>query len=323
VCARARSQKIISGDYAGALACAEEFFELHRNSADLASRLMMKRMKAVSLHNLGETPLARRLLEEVLAQPAKSARCATDSAFYVDDGVAAMAFLGTTLWVEGLPTRAIEAAKASVEDAVCIEHMPSLCYALAISACPISLWMGNDEQAEEFAERLLAKSQEHHLEFWNLWGKSYATALARRKGAALGLRDAPHLYMEASRAGPLREAIATVCPEISDMRLYREAELQSAWCRPELLRIKAEQLRLDPTIATERPESTLLLAQKLARRQGALSWELRAAISLAGLWKEHRRQEAREAIADVLNRFVDPYPTMDMRTAQRLLQELR
>jgi predicted ATPase len=89
------------------------------------------------------------------------------------------------------------------------------------------------------------------------------------------------------------------------------------------LRIRAEQLRHDPTIATERPESTLLLAQKLARRQGALSWELRAAISLAGLWKEHRRQDAREAIDDVLNRFVDPYPTTDMRTAQRLLQELR
>jgi predicted ATPase len=201
--------------------------------------------------------------------------------------------------------------------------MPSLCYALALSACPISLWMGNDEQAEEFAELLLARSQEHHLEFWNLWGKSYATALAQRKGAALGLRDAPHLYLETGRVGPLRETIATVCPRISDMRLYREAELQSAWCRPELLRIRAEQLRLDPWIAIERPESTLLLAQKLARRQGALSWELRAAISLAGLWKEHRRQDARETIADVLNRFVDPYPTTDMRTARRLLQELR
>jgi predicted ATPase/DNA-binding winged helix-turn-helix (wHTH) protein len=317
------SQKLISGDYAGALACAEEFFELHRNSADLASRLMMKRMNAIALHNLGETPLARRLLEEVLAQPAETARCAIDSAFYVDDRVAAMAFLGTTLWVEGLPTRAIQAAQASVEDALCIEHMPSLCYALAISACPISLWMGNDEQAEEFAELLLERSQEHHLEFWNLWGKSYATALAQRKGAALGLRDAPHLYLRAGRAGPLRETIATVCPGISDMGLYREAELQSPWCRPELLRIRAEQLRLDPTIAIERPESTLLIAQKLARRQGALSWELRAAISLAGLRKENRRQDAREVIADVLNRFVDPYPTTDMRTAQRLLQELR
>lgn len=317
------SQKIISGDYAGALACAEEFFELHRNSVDLASRLTMKRMKAVALHNLGETPLARRLFEEVLAQPAVSAKCAIDSAFYVDDRVAAMAFLGTTLWVEGLPTRAIQAAEASVEDALRIGHMPSLCYALALSACPISLWMGNDEQAEEFAELLLARSQEHHLEFWNLWGKSYATALAQRKGAALGLRDAPHLYLETGRVGPLRETIATVCPGISDMRLYREAELQSAWCRPELLRIRAEQLRLDPTIAIERPESTLLLAQNLARRQGALSWELRAAISLAGLWKEHRRPDARKAIADVLNRFVDPYPTTDTRTAQRLLQELR
>ena len=317
------SQKIVSGDYAGALRRADEFFELYGQSETLAFRLMIKRVKALALHNLGETPLARRLLEEVLAQPMKSARRAIDSAFYFDDRVAAMAFLGTTLWIEGLPTRAIRTAEASIEEALSIDHMPSLCYALAISACPISLWIGDDEKAEEFTELLVARSREHHFEFWSLWGKSYATALAQRKGAALGPRDAPHLYVETGWAGPLRETIATICPSISDMRLYREAELQSAWCRPELLRIKGELLESSDIAAQQAAESAFLLSLKLARENGALSWEIKTAVSLANLWKTNKRRDARNVIEGVLGRFVDPYQTKDMCTARRLHEELR
>jgi predicted ATPase/DNA-binding winged helix-turn-helix (wHTH) protein len=317
------SQKIVSGDYAGALRRADEFFELYEQSETLASRLIIKRVKALALHNLGETPLARRLLEEVLAQPMKSARRAIDSAFYFDDRVAAMAFLGTTLWIEGLPTRAIRSAEASVEEALSIDHMPSLCYAPAISACPISFWIGDDEKAEEYTELLVARSREHHFEFWSLWGKSYATALAQRRGAVLDLRDASHLSVETGWAGPLRETIATICPSISDMRLYREAELQSAWCRPELLRIKGELLESSDIAAQQEAESAFLLSLKLARENGALSWEIKTAVSLANLWKTNKRRDARNVIEDVLGRFVDPYQTKDIRTARRLYEEVR
>ena len=318
------AQKLFVGDYESALALTEQFIELHGSPESLVSVPTIKRMKALALHYLGQTPVARRLLEGVLAESVKSSKRTIDSAFYFDDRVAAMAQLGATLWVEGFPSRAIQAAEASVKEALSIDHMPSLCYALALSACPISLWMGDDAKGAEFIELLLTKSREHRLEFSNLWGRSYAAVLAQRKGAVIGLGDVPHLYLETRPAGPLREIIATLCATISDSRLYEEAEQQSGWCRPELLRVKGELLQGDPdVVAQQAAELALLRSLKLAREQGAMSWEIRTAVSLARLWKASRRLDARNVIEEVLGRIVDPYQTTDICTARRLYEELR
>jgi hypothetical protein len=140
----------------------------------------------------------------------------------------------------------------------------------------------------------------------------------------VGLSDAPYLYMETSKAGLLREQIATLCPSISDPRLFSEAEQQSGWCRPELLRVKGELLRGNPNIAAQQAaESALLLSLKLARENGALFWEIKTAISLAELWKTNRRRDARDVIEDVLGRLIDPYQTTDMCRARRLYEDLR
>ena len=317
------AQRLFAGDNESALALAEQFIELYGNSESLISIITTKRLKALALHYLGQTPAARRLLEDALAE-VKSTKRAIDSAFYFDDRVAAMAHLGTTLWVEGFPGRAIRAAEASVEEALSIDHMPSLCFALALSACPVSLWMGEDVKGMVFTEQLLKKSREHHLEFSNLWGRSYAAVLAHRNGDTAGLSGAPHLYMETSRAGSLRETIGTLCPGISDPRLFSEAQRQSPWCRPEFLRVKGELLRANSDVAAQQAaEPTFLLSLKLAREQGALSWEIRTAVSLANVWKPDRRLDARNVIEDVLSRIADPYQTTDIYTARRLYNELR
>jgi predicted ATPase/DNA-binding winged helix-turn-helix (wHTH) protein len=318
------AQKIVSGDYSGALARIEAFLESSGDSESLASRLVSERMKAAALHLRGDSPSGRRLLEEVLAQPTKSTRRGIDSAFYVDNRVAATAYLSGALWIEGFPGRAIQAAEESVDEALSIGHMPSLCQTLSIAACSTLLLAGDNERASTLTDLLLTKSREHHLEYWNLWGKSYATVLAHRSGSAVGLRDVPYLRMETNWAGPLREVIATVCPSICDPRLFSEAEQQSGWCRPELLRGRGELLRSQPSADAKRSaEAAFLLSQKLACESGALSWEIRTAISLAKLWMASRRLDAKNVIEDVLGRFVDPYPTTDMFTARRLYEELR
>ena len=66
------------------------------------------------------------------------------------------------------------------------------------------------------------------------------------------------------------------------------------WCLPELLRIKGELLRLDGSAdAIAAAEEHYKQALEWARRQEALSWELRAATSLAELW--HGRGETADA----------------------------
>jgi predicted ATPase len=55
-----------------------------------------------------------------------------------------------------------------------------------------------------------------------------------------------------------------------------------------------------------------------------LSWELRAATSLARLWLEQNRTKAaREILAAVYDRFTEGFETADLRAAKLLLDGLR
>jgi predicted ATPase/DNA-binding winged helix-turn-helix (wHTH) protein len=317
------SQKIVSGDYEGALARANEFLELYGSSEDPSSQLEIKRVKALALHNLGKLRIARSLLEEVLAQQNRSPKYSFDSAYRFDHRVAATAFLGTTLWIEGFPTRAMEIAEAGVKSALEIDHMPSLCYALSISACPVFIWTGQYERASYFIDLLKKRSSEHHLEYWNLWARSYEAALARQSCIPHGHTDTAHLYMESHLAGPLREVIATICPSITDNRLYRESERQSAWCRPELMRIRGLQLQADPTSPPEIGENVIVASRDLAKQLGTLSWELRSTTSLARLWKRSKPREAVKELQEVMRRFDGNCATADIVAAECLLEELQ
>jgi predicted ATPase len=83
---------------------------------------------------------------------------------------------------------------------------------------------------------------------------------------------------------------------------------------PELLRIKGELLGA---------EEWFIRSLDLARRQGALAWELRAATSLARPWRGKRRAvQARALLAEVYGKFTEGFATADMRAAQELLRLL-
>src|SRR5262249_52247671 len=61
----------------------------------------------------------------------------------------------------------------------------------------------------------------------------------------------------------------------------------------------------------------------VARQQQAKSWELRAAMSMARLWREQgKRNEARDLLAPVYDWFTEGFDTLDLKQARRLLDEL-
>jgi predicted ATPase len=116
--------------------------------------------------------------------------------------------------------------------------------------------------------------------------------------------------------GQSLEARATVEEALSCCD--REEEL---WCLPELLRIKGEVLRR--LHVTEDAEQQLLRAVDCAQRQRALSWELRAATSLAALQRDRGREaQARRTLSPVYERFTEGFATGDLRIAKTLLDTL-
>ena len=64
-------------------------------------------------------------------------------------------------------------------------------------------------------------------------------------------------------------------------------------------------------------------ALAVARQQQAKSWELRAAMSMARLWRDQgKRDEARELLAPVYGWFTEGFDTRDLKEAKALLDEL-
>ena len=75
--------------------------------------------------------------------------------------------------------------------------------------------------------------------------------------------------------------------------------------------------------ATSAAEEPFQQALQWARRQGALSLELRCATGLARRWHERGRiQPARELLAPVYGRFTEGFDTADLRAARALLDHL-
>jgi predicted ATPase len=61
-------------------------------------------------------------------------------------------------------------------------------------------------------------------------------------------------------------------------------------------------------------------ALEVARQQRAKSWELRAAVSMARLWRDQgKTQEARELLVPVYGWFTEGHDTLDLRNAKNLL----
>jgi predicted ATPase len=64
-------------------------------------------------------------------------------------------------------------------------------------------------------------------------------------------------------------------------------------------------------------------AMAVARQQQAKSWELRAAMSMARLWRNQRkREDARERLAPIYGWFTEGFDTRDLKDARALLGEL-
>ena len=95
------------------------------------------------------------------------------------------------------------------------------------------------------------------------------------------------------------------------------------WCEAEVNRIAGEIALMSPERDTARAEAYFERALAVARSQQAKSWELRAATSMARLWRDQeKRDEARELLAPVYGWFTEGFDTLDLKQAKALLDEL-
>ena len=109
----------------------------------------------------------------------------------------------------------------------------------------------------------------------------------------------------------INEAMRAI--KLTEERLY-EAEIH---------RTAGEIVLKSPGADAEKAQAYFKRALAIARQQQAKSWELRAAMSMARLWRDQGKQdEARELLAPVYGWFTEGFDTLDLKEAKTLLDEL-
>jgi predicted ATPase len=95
------------------------------------------------------------------------------------------------------------------------------------------------------------------------------------------------------------------------------------WCEAEVYRVTGEIALMASKRDAGKAEAYFERALAVARQQQAKSWELRASMSLARLWRDQGKvQQARKLLAPVYDWFTEGFDTRDLREAKALLEEL-
>jgi predicted ATPase len=95
------------------------------------------------------------------------------------------------------------------------------------------------------------------------------------------------------------------------------------WYEAEVNRLAGEIALLLPEPEEAKAQAHFERALAVAREQQARSWELRAAMSTARLWRaQGKRRDARDLLASVYGWFTEGFDTLDLKQAKVLLEDL-
>ena len=317
--------RIGSGDYPSAVDFVEEALLQSVNWGDDAP-VVSETLLALAHHYAGNQATARRHAEGALSRPIRSLTPPLSNDIRrMNHWSAARATLCRILWLQGLPDQALRAAHDSVEEALSVSHVLSLCSALHF-ACPVLLWAGDMSAARHLVAMLLDRSAQHSLGPWQFWGRCFDAVLqlrhrdnAKQFGHHLELLRDP-------LSSPLHlEILGTLSEELVGAEAITRAETGLAgWCAAEILRAKGEIiLKQGASDAAFVAETLFRRSLEMAHQQEAPSWELRTATSLARLWRDQgRMREAHDLLAPVHARFTEGFGTFDLVTARTLLEQL-
>ncbi|RMT84778.1 winged helix-turn-helix domain-containing protein [Pseudomonas viridiflava] len=301
------------GDYLPTLEQSRQFYRLGLDASE-ALRLSAQRLRALALHYTGDQRQARRDAEQVIQRMAHNGhlnRFTQGFGIQYDLSVASLTLLARILWIQGLPEQASRTASQALDLALQINHGASICYSLAVVGCPIAFYNGDTGLASERVKLLLEQAQKHSVMLFHGWARMYRRLL----GTPVDQAEHPQ------GTGLIGDIMMTLRPgPVGSERVARAQAGLAGWCTAEILRCRAvERLQQDEPEA----EALLLSALEVARTQHALTWELRSATSLAGLWlRQGKAQQARVLLSPVYARFSEGLNTPDLLAARALLNQL-
>jgi predicted ATPase/DNA-binding winged helix-turn-helix (wHTH) protein len=327
-----------SREYTTALQTARKFHEQADRLGDRSAVVVANRLLGHSLHYHGEQAAARHHLEQVLQLDIGRRRDRTVW-FQYDQRVLAGAILARVFWLLGYPDKAAAAMEACCAEATELRHRLSQCYVHALTAFPLACLTGNVAAAQQALDVCAQVASESHLVFYQNWSQCLRGILLIEQkdfsaGTAVMSDTLPILGRVGARQPEFQIAFAKGLAGTGDLTraldVLRTAVAQAEsdgeyWCLPELMRIWSEIVIAQDHHGGDSAERQLRRALHLARAQGARSWELRTAISLAKYLKSRggRQHESRTILGSVFEQFTEGFATADVKAAANLLASLQ
>jgi predicted ATPase len=319
-----------NGDVARELAA--QFLALAEKQGATVPLMIGHQIMGVSLMSTGDIAQGRAHLDRAIAlyDPAEHRPLATR--FAQDRGVVSLSRRSSALWLLGYPEAALADADQAIRDAREIGQAASLMYALFVASLT-HFFCGNYAAVKAQADELVALADEKGTQLWKAGGMvlqgcvlastgkasdavqtitSEITAW-RSTGATVFLPSYLSLLARAyADLGQFDDAWRCIGEAMTAMEITKET-----WFESEGNRIAGEIALLSPKPDAAKAEAYFERALAVARQQQAKSWELRAATSLARLWRDQgKREQALDLLAPVYGWFTEGFDTLDLKEAK-------
>jgi len=319
-----------------ALRLDQDLLRLSRRRNDSAGLVMGHYSSGRNLMWVGSFASSRSHLEVVLALYDPNSHQSLLRQTGIHPQLAAQAALGVVLFCLGFPDQALAQSNKAIAGARRLPHPPSLAMSLGMDALLLSI-IGDDMGLEQRTDDLVAVATDQGFPFYRATGAIFrgwvkaknpdvteGLSLLRAGSSAYSATGATawmpwYIALLAGAceiAGQIEEGAARL-----DQALQLVEKTGERWFAAELDRQRGRLL-----LRQGLPEDAEELYRKalgIAREQEAKLWELRAAASLARLWRDQgRRAAARDLLAPVYGWFTEGFATPDLKEAKALLDEL-
>ena len=315
-----------------------QFLTLAEKQRSQVPLMIGHRLMSVSLIATGDFAQGRAHCERAMALYHSDKHRSLMTRFGQDTAVTILSQRSLAQWYLGYPEAALADAIHALKEARAIGQAATLMYALHYTSWTF-FHCGDFTTATAGLEELVALAAEKGSLQWKVRGMASQSCILALIGTAPGavqVLTAGIAAQESMAAGSWMPIALSVLA----LAYAKLNEFDDAWrCIDEAIRMmertqerayEAEVRRISGDIALKLPEPHQGKAEAffqrslaVARQQQAKSWELRAAMSMARLWRDQgKREEARELLAPVYGWFTEGFDTRDLKEAKGLLDEL-
>jgi predicted ATPase/class 3 adenylate cyclase len=315
---------------------ARQLLELAQKQGASAALLTAHRMMGLALACTGEVLQSRSHFDQAVGLYDPTEHRALATRFGADARVSVLSFRSMALWTLGYPEAALADAANALKDAREIGQAVSLVYAL-LHTSPVHIYCGNYQAATTHLDEVVKLANERGATFWKAHGmmhESCALALVGKASDAVQLANAGIALYQTTRSTVwMPWYLSNVARAYADLGQFDGArrcitEAMSAiattkesWWEAEVHNAAGEIALKEQDAA--KAKTHFRRALSIAREKQTKSFELRAAMSLARLWRDQGKpQQASELLAPVYGWFTEGFDTLDLKEAKALLHEL-